>query len=339
MKFGEVRLADAEGSILAHSIRTSQGRLKKGTRIDQKAIAMLLREGHQRIVVAGPEPGDISEDDAARQIANAIIDETVLAATAATGRVNLYAQHAGVFVTDPARIMAINSIDEAMTVATLPPFSRVSEGQMIATVKIIPFMVPTDHLGKLQDLTSQNTTADLRVVAFRTLTTDLILTCLPGDPKKLLQKRRDAVADRLDRLGGRLRSVVECDHTSSAVASHIEEMKKAGSDLILVFGASAIVDRGDVIPAGLKAAGGEVLQLGMPVDPGNLLMYGEFGTCQVIGVPSCAASIKENGFDWVLERALAGLPLDRQAFVSMACGGLLSEIPSRPQPRENLPKP
>ena len=104
-------------------------------------------------------------------------------------------------------------------------------------------------------------------------------------------------------------------------------------DPILVFGASAIVDRGDVVPAAVRAAGGEVVHVGMPVDPGNLLMVGRIGRADVIGVPSCATSVKLNGFDWVLQRLLANLPVGRAEIVAMAPGGLLTEIEARPQPR------
>ena len=112
---------------------------------------------------------------------------------------------------------------------------------------------------------------------------------------------------------------------------------------ILVFGASAIADRRDVIPAALEAAGGRVEHLGMPVDPGNLLMIGAIGPVPVIGAPGCARSPKENGFDWVLMRLLAGLDVTREDVTGMGVGGLLMEIVSRPQPREGLaeapPKP
>ena len=92
----------------------------------------------------------------------------------------------------------------------------------------------------------------------------------------------------------------------------------------MVFGASAIIDRNDVIPASLTASGGTIVQLGMPVDPGNLLLLGSLDDASVIGVPSCAASIKINGFDWVLERLFADLPVSRDEIVAMAAGGLLS---------------
>ncbi len=105
-------------------------------------------------------------------------------------------------------------------------------------------------------------------------------------------------------------------------------------DALIVFGASAITDRRDVIPAALEAAGGRIEHFGMPVDPGNLLLYGELDGKPVIGAPGCARSPKENGFDWVLGRVLAGVPVRRADIQAMGVGGLLMEIESRPQPRK-----
>ena len=72
----------------------------------------------------------------------------------------------------------------------------------------------------------------------------------------------------------------------------------------------------------------------MPVDPGNLLMLGALRDVPVIGVPSCARSPKVNGFDWVLERLMAGIDVLPSDIMDMGAGGLLAEIKSRPQPRE-----
>jgi len=75
----------------------------------------------------------------------------------------------------------------------------------------------------------------------------------------------------------------------------------------------------------------------MPVDPGNLLLVGGIGGKPVIGAPGCARSPAENGFDWVLQRLLAGRKVTAAEVVKMGVGGLLMEIGVRPQPRE--PKP
>jgi molybdenum cofactor cytidylyltransferase len=53
-----------------------------------------------------------------------------------------------------------------------------------------------------------------------------------------------------------------------------------------------------------------------------------------LGAPGCARSPKENGFDWILMRLLAGLPVTRADITGMGVGGLLMEIVTRPQPRE-----
>jgi molybdenum cofactor cytidylyltransferase len=109
---------------------------------------------------------------------------------------------------------------------------------------------------------------------------------------------------------------------------------KEGAELVIVFGASAIADRRDVIPAAVEAVGGRIEHFGMPVDPGNLLLIGDARGRPVLGAPGCARSPKENGFDWVLMRLLAGLEVPREAITGMGVGGLLMEIVTRPQPRD-----
>ena len=122
-------------------------------------------------------------------------------------------------------------------------------------------------------------------------------------------------------------------HEQASLARAIDEVLKAGAELVIVFGASAIADRRDVIPAAIEAVGGEIEHFGMPVDPGNLMLIGRLARAAVLGAPGCARSPKENGFDWVLMRLLAGLPVARDDITGMGVGGLLMEIVTRPQPR------
>ena len=127
-------------------------------------------------------------------------------------------------------------------------------------------------------------------------------------------------------------------HEPRALAAALAEVQDAGAELTLVFGASAIADRRDVIPAALEAAGGRIEHFGMPVDPGNLMLIGTLAGTPVVGAPGCARSPKENGFDWILARLLAGLPVTGKDVTSMGVGGLLMEIVTRPQPRA-IPQP
>jgi len=123
-------------------------------------------------------------------------------------------------------------------------------------------------------------------------------------------------------------------HEEAALKAAMKELLGFGAELVIVFGASAIADRRDVIPAALSGIGGAIEHFGMPVDPGNLLLIGKAGEVPVLGAPGCARSPVENGFDWVLMRLLAGLKVTRAELTGMGVGGLLMEIVTRPQPRE-----
>src|SRR5215475_9691036 len=141
MKFGAVAPADAEGAVAVHSIRQGGLVLRKGTLIGEAEIAALTKAGIAEIVVARLEPGDVSEDVAAAEIAAAVAGEGVHVDRAFTGRANLFAEQAGILVVDRAGVDALNDVDPSITFATLDAYAPVVAGKMIATVKIIPFAV------------------------------------------------------------------------------------------------------------------------------------------------------------------------------------------------------
>ncbi len=337
MHFGDIPLDDALGTILAHSTRTTGGMLKKGRVLSINDIDMLRQTGVTSVMAARLAADDVSEDLAAQRIGKLVAGSTTKLAEPFTGRANIFAEAAGVAVLDQRGIASLNAIDERITLATVPNFERVSPGRMLATVKIIPFAVPEEVLRVAE---AQVDAPLVCVHRFRAHSAGLILTAFDGTKPEVLARRQRAVEQRLLSLGSTLASSRTVAHSSAAVAAAIRDMAKPPTDgveqklaPILLFAASAIVDRNDVIPAGLLAAGGEIIRLGMPVDPGNLLLLGRLDGTPVIGLPSCAGSLKLNGFDWVLERCLAGIDITSADIAAMGRGGLLKEIESRPQPR------
>jgi molybdenum cofactor cytidylyltransferase len=331
MKFGPFPIDDAEGLILAHTLKSARGMIKKGSVLTKDDVAALKAAGRTSIIGARLESGDVPEDAAAERVARALCGANLRQADAFTGRVNLFAEASGVIVLDRDRLLALNRLDEGLTAATLQPYDRVAAGDMVATIKIIPFAVPERAVAAAEKLAHGGLVA---LAPFQRKSAGLILTQLPQTKASVLAKRERVMANRLESMDSRLAAVETVTHETSAVAAAIARMKAAGLDPILVFAASAITDRADVIPAALTGAGGTILHMGMPVDPGNLLMMGTLEDGDVIGVPSCAGSPKLNGFDWVLERRLAGLPVGRDEITAMSLGGLLKEIFTRPQPRQ-----
>lgn len=332
MEFGEVAIDEAEGAILAHSLRLEAKTLKKGTVLGPGDLEILRGAGYARVVAARLAPGDVGEDDAANRLARAMVGDAVTAGAAFTGRANLYAESAGVVVYDPARLDAFNLVDESVTLALVPQYQAVEPGQMIGTLKIIAFGVPEDTV-LLTEAIARRDTPMVRVALYRPTRVGLVQSRLPGTKESVLDSTLEVTRTRLHPMGSEVCHEARCEHSATAIAKAIEATLQNGAQMVLVSGASAVVDRRDVVPAGIVAAGGTVTHFGMPVDPGNLMLMARIGDATVIGLPGCARSPKLNGFDWVLQRSIARLPVGPQEVMRMGGGGLLKDIPSRPMPR------
>ncbi len=332
MRFGSFPVAEAEGMVLAHSVRAGDQTFKKGRVLSSQDIEFLSHAGIATVYAAHLDAEDMPEDEAAATIATALTGPNTRADTAFTGRANLYATAPGVLRLDEATINEINGLDEAITIATLPNMEAVTEGQMVATVKIIPYAAPKQLVDQAATLASA-ISPTLELHPFKLKRAALILTSVEGTKQSVLTKSETVIRARLRNLGVSLGSAQTCPHNETSLMAALQTVP-ANIEMILVLGASATGDRRDVIPASIERSGGEIQHFGMPVDPGNLLLLAELEGRPVVGLPGCARSPKLNGADWVLQRLVAGLTVEPRDIQSMGVGGLLKEIPSRPQPRD-----
>jgi len=333
MKFGDTPLDEAEGAILAHSLRLDTKTLKKGTVLAEGDLAVLREAGYDSVVAARLDPEDVGEDVAADRLGQSVAGEGITVSRAFTGRVNLYAEQAGVVTYDAARLDAFNLVDENVTLALVPPAQAVESGQMIGTLKIISFAVPGDILTITEAVSGRHQGPMVHLHPFRAIKVGLVQTTLPGTKTSVLDSTLDVTRARLHPMNSEICHEVRCEHRADAIAKAIESCLKCAAEVVLISGASAVVDRRDVVPAGIEAAGGTIEHFGMPVDPGNLMLVGRIADAPVVGLPGCARSPKLNGFDWVLQRLIAGLPAGGRELMRMGAGGLLKDIPSRPMPR------
>lgn len=325
MKFGPVPTMDAQGAILAHSVALPERRLRKGVVLGPDDIHALSAADISEVTVATLEQGDINENTAADRLADAFMAGcTSLHRSAAfTGRVNLIADKAGIAVLDVAALHAVNSVDPMITVASVPPHHQLRAGDMVATIKIISYAVPDLALGHA----IARAGGAIHVAEAQLTMATLIITEIAGGAG---EKGRRAIEDRLTALDVTLAQVITVPHESAAVSAAISA---ARTPLVLILTGSATSDINDVAPAALVQAGGRITRFGMPVDPGNLLFLGALGETCVIGLPGCARSPALNGADWVLARMVCGIEVTAQDIARMGVGGLLKEIPTRPQPR------
>tara|TARA_R110002049_G_scaffold10127_2_gene50214 strand:- start:6144 stop:7136 length:993 start_codon:yes stop_codon:yes gene_type:complete len=324
MKFGPTPIATAAGTTLAHSIALPKGRLRKGHVLTVQDVAMLADMGLDEVTVARLGPGDVDENAAAARLAARLCGPGLRMTDAFTGRVNLLAEGAGVVTLDAAALAQVNAVDPMITLATVPPYQQLAKGGMAATIKIISYAVPDTALLKACAAAPQGA---LSLASPKLKSATLIITEVSGGAG---DKGRAAIEARLTALNVRLENTVTVPHDAAALAGAISN---ATSDLILILTGSATSDPNDIAPAALRTAGGQVARFGMPVDPGNLLFIGDLHNRPVIGLPGCARSPALNGADWVLSRVICGIAVTCADIAGMGVGGLLKEIPTRPQPR------
>ena len=341
MIFGPTPLDEARGAVLAHTVRLQGRVLKKGTVLDQAAIAALQQGGHGSIIAARLEPGDVPEDEAADRLANALMGPLLARSRASTGRVNLLAETPGLLVVEAETIDRLNALDESLTVATLASHIPVTAKEMLATIKVIPFAVPGPVLQVAEAMARQGP-PPLSLHPFRPLKVGLVLSELPGQKESVMEGAVEATRDRVEALHGTLLPPERTRHETAPISDALNRLRRQGAQVLLVAGASAVVDRRDVGPAAIVRAGGTIDHFGMPVDPGNLICLGHIDGIPALVLPGCAKSPKLNGIDWVLQRLFAGVAVTPRDVMGMGVGGLLKEIETRPLPRAeaaNTPAP
>ena len=104
---------------------------------------------------------------------------------------------------DTARIDRLNTIDEALTIGTLPDYAVVAPKDLIATIKIIPFSVPGNVLSVAEAVARQGT-SPLMLHPFRHLKVGLVATELPGLKDSVADKTTQITDARITALTGTL---------------------------------------------------------------------------------------------------------------------------------------
>ena len=273
---------------------------------------------HRRSVIAARlEAGDVGEDAGGRRASPRRWPARIWSpARAFTGRCNLFAAGARRSrVVDAARLDRINLVDEAITVATLP---RLRAGRAAADGGD-----GQDHpLRRARGAVVERCMA----IAARGRPADRASPrsgrCRVGaDPdaaarhqgQRARQDRRDHARARSPPLGSELeRDAVAATTTEAPLTDAIADARPPAAELILVLGASAIADRRDVIPAAIErgAAARSSISACRSI-PAICCCSAGSARRRCMGLPGCARSPKLNGFDWVLQRLAAGLPVTR----------------------------
>ena len=202
MIFGELPVADAEGAILAHSVKHPAGLFKKGRVLSAKMWPRLRHPVSLRFsqrssaptMCRRTRPQPPSPASSARQAPPR--RHPLPAAPIFMRRCR------GLAIIDTERVRALNRLHESLTLATVQPFAIVEEREMVATVKVIPFAVPRDVLERALEIIGAEPL--IRVAAFRAKRAGLIITSLPQTKPSIIAKSEAAMRERIAALDGTL---------------------------------------------------------------------------------------------------------------------------------------
>ena len=126
---------------------------------------------------------------------------------------------------------------------------------MIATIKVIPFVTKEKYLNKVEKIITENDKINIHKLHKNNV--GIIYTQLINYKNKSLEKTKKVLNSRLTYLGSVIKKEILTDHNEKSIAKSINELIRDNCNLILIYGASAIIDRMDVVPMGIKISGGK----------------------------------------------------------------------------------
>ena len=330
MFFGKVKTELSLGGILSSSIEIYKDKNKikisKGTIINKNLLDLLLLNNVKHVKCARLDDDEIDENSSVHEISKKIIaskKSNIIIQDPKNGRCNLVSSVDGIITFQPNQLFSINSVTNDIGIASLKAFSKVKKNQIVASIKAIPFGIKKNNLQNIINVCQEC----FKILPFQKKNIHLIQTTNQNTRAKILEKTLEVTKDRLSSCGNNKIVEKKCSHEIKSICEQLKKSVNDEADIILIFGTSAISDINDIIPQSILEINGTILRLGMPVEPGNLILLAEIKISKkhisIIGMPGCARSKKENGVDWILWRKLCDLKISSDDINHMGNGGLL----------------
>jgi molybdenum cofactor cytidylyltransferase len=294
--------------------------LRKGRRLTHADLDRMSAKGHVPIVLLVPD-GDVDENAAAARIAAALAGPGVGVSTPHQGMVMLRSAGRGFFRADDAALATINA-NPGVLAFTATDERPVDVGSALAAVKIAPLLLP-DRTVRCVEATCEASGPAINVVHVPARQVTLV-----GTSRLHFRARRraeDSLRERVGWYGSTLSSEWTLPTRDALLPAF--SRARAASDLVLV-ATAASMDPEDVVFDALRAAGGTVERIGIPIEPGTACWVGRLGTRSVFGLASCELFGSPGAFDVLLPRLLLGEHPDAALLAKLACGGLLLDGPA-----------
>jgi hypothetical protein len=318
------------GAVLLAPVELASGTLRKGTRLDAALAASLIaaaRTGSLSISlrVAWPDQNDLHEDEAAEQLAAAAAGPGIEWRPLKQSRLDLVAKWDGVLHVHTDQLIRLNTID-SLELFTLFHGQAVRAGQVIASVKVAPHLIPAVLVHEGVRVAGENGPM-IEVRPYLPL--EVAALVIESLSRTDLTRFESGARIKVEALGSRFLGTTLISSTDAALAE--EGIRVALDALVLTRQVPVMliggVSAGDPLSpfyAALNGLGGRVLRHGVPAHPGSMIWLAELGQSRLLGLPQCGMFTMATAADLVLPRLLTGEPLTRNELAQLAHGGVLT---------------
>ncbi|HET7025560.1 MAG TPA: hypothetical protein VFI39_10190 [Gemmatimonadales bacterium] len=324
---GRTASADLVGAVLLSSVQLPSGPLEKGVRLDPAqadALKAAVDTLSGPVSIAWLDADELHEDEAAWRLARAVGGQGVIVGVPHQSRVDLSAERAGVLHVNVEPLSRLNRIDP-IEVCTLYHGSPVKAGEVVASVKVAPHVVPSSVIKKGEAFATGNTRL-VRVAPYLPLDVGAIVVEEVSVPalvhfEATIRKKITALGARLDGVATvAARSPADAEAKSRSTLEYLVLQRRL--PVVLVAGVSA----SDVLSpffAALEALGGQLLRRGVPARPGSMLWLAELSGTRILGAPHCRTFDVRTAADLILPRLLTGEAITAETLAEIGHGGLL----------------
>ncbi|WP_378954049.1 molybdopterin-binding protein [Pelosinus sp. sgz500959] len=316
---------EAEGTVLCHDIteiipgKVKSREFKKGHIVKKEDIPRLLKLGKEHLYVWEVNHKVLHETDAAMRIAKAVAGAGLVLTEPVEGKVELKAEIAGLLKINIRALEEINEIEEVV-LASIHSNQLVSVGKVVAGCRVVPLVIDVDKICDVEKIGH----LDFPIVEIKPLSSLKVGIVTTGSEVyhgRIKDQFGPVLQKKISQLGSTVLRQIIVDDNIDMIKDGIETLIQEGAEMIVTTGGMS-VDPDDVTPAGIRAAGGEVVVYGAPVLPGSMFMLAYIGKIPVLGLPGCVMYHKTTIFDLVVPRILAGEKISRKDITRLAHGGL-----------------
>jgi hypothetical protein len=321
----KIYIEDAVGRRLAHDLtQIIPGKFKgvafrKGHVVQPQDVPKLLDMGKKQVFVLTLNPGEVHENEAAKQIARAAAGPGVQLRGPREGKVDFLARFPGLLQINVDALRKINALGMVI-LSTRHSNSYVRRGEFVAGTRAIPLTLKKTKLAKVEKI-CRRTGPLIRVLRLPAKKVGILVTGSEIFEKRIPDQSIRKVQEKVEALGSKVIRKAFAPDDPAWIAREIGKMKAAGCEIIVTTGGLS-VDPDDVTLEGIRKTGAEIITYGVPVLPGSMSVYAQLGKTVIIGAPACVVHDPTTAFDLIFPRVVAGVPILPKEIAAWGHGGL-----------------